>query len=246
MPFCGGEPSRRKSFRGTEKVPLNLFLLRGHQQTKTMINKSIFLEILIFFLILVFLILPPVIAPGVSAGDKIFTWTFPFRQIGLGIFAVVLFVLSKGLNTKKGFFYPGFFALTFMFFVALLIRFITKNSVKEFDFALPSGGLQWIFCVLTFLFSAVYEEVIYRFYFADALYRILGYTRFGDKKSTLIICQALALLAFAFAHLYLGILAVINAAVAHLVLTYLYKKTNFIWNCVLVHFLYNIISLILL
>ena len=164
MPFCGGEPSRRKSLRATEKLALNLFLLRDPTQDNIMINKSIFSEILIFSLILVFLILPPVIAPGVSAGEQIFTWTFPFRQTGLFVFAVVLFVLSKGLNTKKGFFYPGFFALTFMFFVALLIRFITKNSVKEFDVALPSGGLQWIFCVLTFLFSAVYEEVIYRFW----------------------------------------------------------------------------------
>ena len=211
-----------------------------------MFRKSIFYEILIFSLIFLFLILPPLVTPAISEENLLFSWDFPFKQAGLCAFAVVLFLLSRELNPKKGFFFPDLFSLTFMFFVALLIKFITKNSVKEFALALPSGGLQWLFCILTFLFSAVYEEVIYRFYFADALYRILGYTRLGNKKWTLIICEILALLAFAFAHLYLGIFAVINAALAHFVLTLLYKKTNFIWNCVLVHFLYNIISLILL
>ena len=209
-------------------------------------HKTAVYEIIVFSLILFFGIIPPFFTARVDAQIVLFTWEFPYRQLGLCLFAVVLFILSRELNTKKGFFYPSLFALTFLFFVALLFKYFTKNTLEDFKTPLPASSLQWLFCVLTFLFSAVYEEIIYRFYFSDALYRLLNYTPLAGKKGLLIVCELFGLLAFAFAHFYLGIFSVINAAIAHYVLCFLYKKTNFIWNCVLVHFLYNIISLILL
>ena len=66
------------------------------------------------------------------------------------------------------------------------------------------------------------------------------------KWNAVRFCEITGLIFFALAHLYLGIAAVVNAAFAHVVLRLLYKKTNFIWNCVIIHFIYNIISLILL
>lgn len=206
-------------------------------------HKTALYEIIVFSLIFLFLIIPPFFTAPVSADSVLFSWNFPFQPAGLCIFAVVLFILSRGLNTKKGFFYPSMIVLAGLFLTALIIKLITKSDYKT---PLPSSAVQWLFCVLTFLFAATYEEIIYRFYFSDALFRLINYTPLAGKKWVFWFCEAMGLLVFAFAHLYLGIAAVINAAVAHVLLRLLYKKSNLIWNCVLIHFIYNIISLILL
>ena len=209
-------------------------------------HKSIIYEILIFTLIFVFLIIPPFFTPRVNWDSMFFSWNFPWRQTGLCVFAVVLFVLNRNLNTKKGFFFPSMIALSLLFLCAIIIKLVTKSVYVEYKTTLPSSSVQWIFCVLTFLFSAVYEEIIYRFYFSDALKRLFDYSPAAGKKWVFWLCEIAGLLVFAFAHFYLGIAAVVNAAFAHVILRLLYKKTNFIWNCVIIHFIYNIISLILL
>ena len=209
-------------------------------------QKSIIYEILIFSLIFIFLILPPFFTAPVSEDFMLFTWEMPWKQAGLCVFAVVLFIFSRNLNTKKGFFFPSMIALSGLFLCAIIIKLITKSVYVEYKNTLPASGIQWLFCVLTFLFSAVYEEIIYRFYFIDALHRLLDYTPLAQKKWIFWFCEITGLIFFALAHLYLGIAAVVNAAFAHVVLRLLYKKTNFIWNCVIIHFIYNIISLILL
>ena len=206
-------------------------------------HKSIIYEIIVFSLIFLFLIIPPFFTPQISNDSVLFAWTFPLKQAGLCVFAVILFILSRNLNAKKGFFYPSMLALTLLFLSALVIKLITKSDYKT---PLPSSPVEWLFCVLTFLFAATYEEIIYRFYFSDALFHLVNYTPFGGKKWVFWFCEAAGCLVFAFAHFYLGVASVVNAALAHVVLRFLYKKTNLIWNCVLIHFIYNIISLILL
>lgn len=213
-------------------------------------DKSIIYEIIVFLIILFFLIIPPFFNAPVTDVSAFFSWNFPLRQLGLCAFAVVLYFLSRNLNLshadKKKIFFPSMIALSLMFFTALIIKVITHNGVRTMTQLLPQTGLEWLFCMMTFAFSSVYEEVIYRFYFSDALKRLLVFTRLPDNRVIFWIAEAAGLLVFAFAHFYLGIAAVINAAVAHAVLRVLYKKTNLIWNCVIIHFIYNIISLILL
>ena len=185
-------------------------------------RSSIIYEIIIFLLILVFLIIPPFFTPAIRQASAIFTWAFPWRQTCLCIFALVLYLL---------------------FFVALIIKLVTKSYGKTISTTLPSYFSQWLFCIITFAVSATYEEIIYRFYFTDALKRLVH----ADSNSIIKwLCEFAGLLVFAFAHFYLGIPAIINAAFAHCILRVLYKKTGLIWNCVIVHFIYNTISLILL
>ncbi len=210
-------------------------------------RSSIIYEILIFLLILVFLIIPPFFTPSIRQASAIFTWAFPWRQTCLCIFALVLYFFSRALNTynkaRLQFFYPSVLALALLFFVALIIKLVTKSYGKTISTTLPSYFSQWLFCILTFAVSATYEEIIYRFYFTDALKRLAH----ADSNSIIKwLCEFAGLLVFAFAHFYLGIPAIINAAFAHCILRVLYKKTGLIWNCVIVHFIYNIISLILL
>ena len=213
-------------------------------------QKSVIYEIIIYSLILVFLIIPPFFNAPVTDANALFTWSFPFRQAGLCAFAVVLYLLSRNLNgtqtQKKRIFYPSMIVLSVMFFTALIIKVITKSGIRSMAGALPDTGFEWFCCLVTFGFSALYEEIIYRFYFSDALRRIIEYFTVTDNKVIFWCCEAAGLLVFAFAHFYLGIAAVINAAVAHVALRILYKKTNLILNCFLIHFIYNIISLILL
>ncbi len=137
-------------------------------------------------------------------------------------------------------------ALAILFCTALIIKVFTKNSLRTMSNVLPSTGIEWLFCIITFAFSAIYEEIIYRFYFADALKHILKNFISSKEKIIFWICEISGLAAFAFAHLYMGFGAVINAFAAHIVLRILYKKTRLIWNCVIIHLIYNIISLILL
>lgn len=215
---------------------------------------SIISEIFIFLLITVFLIFPPFFTPKITENDILFTWSFPWRQLGLCAFALVLyFFTKKTFCIKKGIFYPSALCLALLLLCALIIKLISLTKVSNVTevfsglsgYNYPKTPTAWIFCFITFGLSAVYEEIIYRFYFTDALCHIV----FQDRPCPLPIqffLEFLGLLAFAFAHLYLGIGAVINAAFAHFVLRTLYKKTGLIWNCILIHFVYNIISLILL
>ncbi|MBO4533401.1 MAG: CPBP family intramembrane metalloprotease [Treponema sp.] len=205
-------------------------------------RQSLIYEILIFLLIFVFLIIPPFFNKPVGQLKELFSWTFPWKQAGLCIFALVLYFLSKNLNDKKGIFYPSLIALSLLFFTAIIIKLICHSATGENRLIMPQGGLEVLFCLITFALSAIYEEIIYRFYFTDALRRLIPI----ERKYIWIVYELAGLVVFAFAHFYLGWASVINATFAHVILRFLYKKTNLIWNCVIVHFIYNVISLILL
>ena len=211
----------------------------------------IFFEILIFFLICGFIIIPPFFTPRITDISQVFNWTFPWVQAGFAVFCLVLYCFTRKIFcSQKKIFYPSMLCLAILICSALILKFI---SSKTSDFsALPANNfvtetaLDGIFCFLTFLFGAIWEEIIYRYYFTDALKRLLGYTKMPDGRVTFFITEGLGLLVFAFAHLYMGPLSLIHAAIAHVVLRVLYKKTGLIWNGVLIHFVFNIISLILL
>ena len=151
--------------------------------------------------------------------------------------------LNSYKNEKSRFFYPSVLALALLFFTALIIKLLTKSYGKTMSTTLPDGFSQWLFCILTFAVSAVYEEIIYRFYFTDALKRLV---HADSNKIILYFCELAGLLIFAFAHLYMGWNSVLNAALAHVFLRLCFKKTGKLWPGVTAHFLYNVISLILL
>ncbi|MCQ2591628.1 MAG: CPBP family intramembrane metalloprotease [Treponema sp.] len=214
---------------------------------------SFIYEIIFFSLVFLFCFLPPFFTDASIVGTSLFsTWNFPFQQLGLCIFAVILYYFFKRTfkvdYTKL---FHSIFILAMLFFTALLLKgfsilvgFSNESTAKV---SLPKSILQWLFCLLQFLFSAVYEEVLYRFYFSDELFSVTkGLFPKCKGKKTHIFCELSGVLVFAFAHFYLGWLAVINGAFAHIVLRLGYKKTDNLLCCILAHFFYNIISLILL
>ena len=211
---------------------------------------SLFTEIAIFLLILLFLVLPPLFSASVPVA---FQWTFPLGQLLLASVSLCIFLFyHKNKKSKVNIF--GFrilFTLGLLFVSYFLLNFISLliNYKVPLDVSVPrpNSVLQWIFCVLNFIFAAFYEEVIYTFYLTDALASILS--RINEKlnnKIILVTCEIITSLLFAFAHLYMGIFAVINALIAHFVLRYTYKKSNSIIPSFIAHFIYNMISVILL
>lgn len=211
---------------------------------------SLLTEIAIFLLILLFLVLPPLFA---GSTPVIFVWSFPLNQLLLSSVALCLFLFyHKKRNTKVNIFgFRIFFTLGLLFVSYLLLNFISilvhYTSPFDVDIPRPVSFLQWLFCILNFILAAFYEEVIYRFYLTDFLYDIL--IKINDvfnKKVTQVILEIITALLFAFAHSYMGFFAIINALIAHFVLRYTYKKSNSIIPGFIAHFIYNMISVILL
>lgn len=204
------------------------------------------------FLLIVFLfIVPPFFAESVSPAKPLFSgWTFPWYQLVLAFLGLlILFFYYEKSSRRTLIVFPVLFTFGMLFSVSLFCRFLSEifimNDGLSPELVLkPEGFLQWIFCLIHFFCAAFYEEVLYRFYFSDALYGLI--TRKKSFCLAWILCEAAGLLCFAFAHLYLGWISVLNAALAHVFLRLCYKRTGKIWPCVASHFIYNVISLILL
>ncbi len=144
------------------------------------------------------------------------------------------------------------FTLSFgaLFSVSLVMKFfaLVLKADSVLTVQKPDSLLSILFCVLLFANSAFYEEVIYRFYFPEALLR---FVKMKPHKKWLeitlnILIEVTGACVFAFAHLYSGYFSVINAFLAHIILRICLKKSGNIWGGFAAHFVYNMISLILL
>jgi len=206
-------------------------------------------DIAVFLLIIFLFIVPPFLAQTVSQARPLFSgWTFPWYQILLALLSILILVFYYEKNDRRTLIvFPVLFTCGMLFSSSLFCRFLSEIT-GVFDGELvvtkPDGLVQWLFCLLNFLCAAFFEEVIYRFYFIDQLFSLI--TRKKIWPASIIICEILGLLCFAFAHLYMGWISVLNAAIAHVFLRLCYKRIGKLWSCVLSHFIYNVISLILL
>lgn len=207
-------------------------------------------DIVIFSVIILLFVIPPVFTTQISSNSTIFSaWTFPFNQLIFALIALILYFFYYEKAEKKLLSFPLIMTTSLLFCIALFIKFfsmilVTGNSAQELNVILPENFSGWLFCLLNFAFAAFYEEVLYRFYLADQLYSLLAYKIKG--KYLWVVCEIFACLAFAFAHFYLGFFSVINAILAHIILRLCYKKSGTIWTGFAAHFIYNVISLILL
>ena len=206
-------------------------------------------DIAVFLLIFFLFVLPPFFASAVNAARPLFSgWTFPWYQMLLALMAfLLLFFYYEKSGKRTLIIFPVLFTFGMLFAVSLFCRFLselTGLNDGELVVSKPAGLLQWIFCLINFLAAAFYEEVLYRFYLADGLLSLIS--RKKIFRFTWLFCEALALFCFAFAHLYLGWISVLNAALAHVFLRLCFKKFEKLWPCVAAHFIYNVISLILL
>lgn len=209
---------------------------------------SLIVDILVFFVVSLFFVVPPFFASGDSLSSSAFEkWNFPFQQLIFALTGVILYFFYGQSRSYWLKIFPALISFGILLSVSLFVKFISVLfPVKQvqMNVILPSSVVSWIFCLLNFLFAAFYEEIVYRMYFPDGLIDLLQHLITGKKLN--IICEIAGCLVFALAHIYMGVYAVINAFFAHIVLRFCYKKCGSIWYGFAAHFAYNVVSLILL
>lgn len=130
-----------------------------------------------------------------------------------------------------------FFATVLLCVISIILQWAaTYFGAKQNNAIVFPRNFQWLLCVLCFLFSAFYEEAIYRVFLPESLIAFLG-------QKLYVISECISCFVFAFSHRYNGIFAVINALFGYAILRYCYKKTNNIFASTIAHFLYNIVQL---
>jgi membrane protease YdiL (CAAX protease family) len=123
---------------------------------------------------------------------------------------------------------------------------INHDSIQN-KITFPKSFVSWIFCSLTFIFSAFFEETIYRLYLPETLKDLLkSDSKLLLNKTEIYAVEIFTALIFALSHRYAGIFSVINALLAHIVLRICQKKSLSIYAGFVAHFAYNMISLLLL
>lgn len=223
---------------------------------------SLLAKILIFLVVTLSFVLPPVFTISQTVDNSAFVeWNFPVTSLILASIALFLFFIYPYVYGKSYFEnseklkIPGWLriipTICLLFVPSFLLNFLSyifpKAITNSVAFSLPATFSGWVFCLLKFMFAAFYEEVIYRLFFTDALLSILkDISHVFEKKVFVIICEILGCAVFALGHFYMGIFAVINAAIAHFILRYTYKKSGSIIPGFIAHFVYNVTSLILL
>lgn len=214
--------------------------------------------IVLFFIILSLFALPPLFAAPLTEGFK-FKWDFPLRSVVSALFCLSLYLYSKKIIVEKndrkcGVLKTLFFAFSIFICCILSSRLFTYLSMRSSDSAtldfvtLPQKNVEWLFCWSDFFCAAYSEEVLYRFYFPESILFFIRNNFSEDKKSKLFsfLSELIVLLLFAFAHRYAGWFSVFNAAICHVLFRFMYKKTERLYVCWIVHFLYNILQLFII
>lgn len=202
-------------------------------------------KIILFFLPVLFLIIPPFF--GESSGVDFTVWNFPVEQLFLFLFSMILFLFTKELHqSSKSIFFTKLIFLILTFLGLMISSYMFTPMIKYSENFIPvavkkpDNFVHWIFCFCDFFFSAFFEEVIYRYFIPEGL-------RFLLKEGTLknILIEIFSLLLFAFGHLYLGWFAVLNAGTGYIILRFCYKKTKSLFPGIAAHFSYNLIQLLI-
>ncbi len=212
-------------------------------------------DIAVFLLIFFLLIVPPFFVSMDKNTSPLFNgWGFPWYQTLLAVLCVViLFFYYEKQNKRTLIIAPVLITYGMLFSVSLFCRFLSEflkskgidSGMYEAGIVLkPDSFIKWMNCLILFLTGAFYEEVLYRFYFIDMLFSLI--TRKKVFRFSRLLCEIAGLVIFAFAHFYMGWIAVLNAAIAHIFLRRCYLHTGKLWPCVVSHFIYNVVSLILL
>ncbi len=210
-----------------------------------------------FIVLFIFFILPPLLTThflGSSNIDVISYVDIITYMVGIFVylqhkndFFKPFKVESNSFSKKEKIFilFPGIFLLTFgelittSSIIELTGKFLGTNQATNF-FKNLTGIKSYSICLIKFLFSAFYEESMYRVILPMFISQIL-FSKLAEKQADLI-GNFLSILVFAFSHRYLGYLAVLNAACAGIFLRICYKKSGSVYLGTAVHFCYNIIN----
>ena len=143
--------------------------------------------------------------------------------------------------------------------ICLGMIFLVSAIFQTAGFLLEKEGFQFfqndkiifpknIFYLMNFLAgtfcAAFYEEILYRFYLPESLkrnFKILTSGKLDSKKSKQadFVFELAPALIFAFSHIYLGFLAVLNAFFSGIILRICMRKTKSVFVPAIIHCIYN-------
>ena len=199
-----------------------------------------------FAIVALFLLLPPVIFSSDSQNVKITLTPFAFFSLAAGLFLYFFnrkpFYCSdsscKNINSIKKISVLtvsfGLLILTSVVFFAVQEFVIKQNSAQTL---VPENAFEWSTALTALAFGAVYEEALYRFF-------VPQFFLFYFEGKAKVFFEAVSVLLFALAHIYLGTAGFLNALICGIILRVTYKKTEDLWANCLIHFLYNSLLLI--
>lgn len=215
-----------------------------------------FYETFIFLLILILFICPSVLQNRTEINT--FTeWPFPLMQLIYFSFALFLYFCHL-INNEKKIILFNFYKLSAKNILIALTAFVTlilislgfqvfgnaiDYSGSQIELIVPENIRQIIFCLLTFIISAGFEEILFRYILPESMLHIFTIKISNTKK--IIISEILTAALFGLCHRYLGVLSVLNAACAHCVFRFCYKKTGSLSFNFMIHLLYNITNVFL-
>ena len=206
--------------------------------------KYIYLELAA---ILAFLVLPPIVtgAGSIKSSADYLTWTIIF-QLLLSVLLDVQYRFSIKKAQDRIYYFQylyhgaltlGLLMIIHALFQALAIAFPSlKGTVSSIPFLKPQSPIQWITFTLNIATASFYEESLYRQFLPEAFRTVAG-----NSRPLRLALEALTVLLFAFAHRYLGLMAVLNAALCGTVLRLCAIKTRGIYTTAAVHFIYNML-----
>lgn len=209
-------------------------------------NHSLLINLIVFFLVLFFFIIPPALFPS----HPVETISFPGTNLVLFLFSIFLFYFTQKKDLKKN--KNRFFKLIVnsvlcflsLFALGMIFNFIAFHfSQKTNAIFLPETKKEVFYIALSFLFSAFYEEILYRLYIPEQIKSFV--CKIKSNFTVFVISEIPVLFLFALAHKYNGIFAVFNAGFAYIILRFFYKKTDNIFVNVASHFFYNLTMLFL-
>lgn len=215
---------------------------------------ALFIDLLYFSALFIGFLIPPLLESTV-VNKTIFTdWKFNIGVIISLFISLVTLILyyekieRKNKNVLVMIILPATFVFSTLFTFSLIFKFITvvKTATTQstsLTVKLPQTLSGWFFCIFQFFVGAFYEELIYRFYVPEAMH---SFVNSKNSKILNLFCEIIVLLLFGFAHRYLGMISVLNACIAHVVLRFAFVKTKSLTVVTTAHFAYNMVSLILL
>lgn len=210
-----------------------------------------------FFLIVFLFFIAPSIFQTIPNENAFSKWNFPFSIL---IFAILSFFvvciefkecsLKNVFFAKKekssfvlisGIFWFGLGALFICAAIFQIIAYFCNYKNNLISISLPNNILSAIFCILTFLFSSVLEENIFRIYLPTFVFNLFANKKLSKLQS--LILEIFPAIIFSLCHRYLGIFAVLNAFFAHFILRFCLKKSESPILNYMLHFSYNILNL---
>lgn len=223
-----------------------------YNTTSIMKRHYFFFELLLFFSVFLGFILPSILN---NHPDGFSCWTFPFAALFYFICSILVCLSESSFGAKKLNFnkiYKKELGISILTLILLfLISFLLQTAAYFANFenidqkpVFPQNAKETFFCIITFFCAASFEELIFRYYVPAAGCNMLK--SFLPEKTCELISECTAAVLFALCHRYLGFFAVLNALFAHFALRYCLKKTDSILCSVSVHFVYNIISLVII